>query len=185
MKKIMLCSLVAGMGMLANAAALEWQYTSTQAEYTAGYQVFVMLGTTAKTDWESLDAVKNSSDKLASGSIGEYGGRTKTYDAHGSISNDNLTKSSSYYYLIVNGDQYKASNVYTGTNIYDPAAQESSTATTTLDTSALAGTSWTSFGGGSSGGGGGQQGGGGVPEPTSGLLLLVGGAMLALRRKQK
>ena len=38
MKKVMLCSLVAGMGMLANAAALDWKYTSTSAEYTAGYQ---------------------------------------------------------------------------------------------------------------------------------------------------
>jgi len=183
MKKIMLCGLVAGMGMLANAAALDWKYTSTKAEYEAGYQVYVMLGSTAKTDWESASALQNSSDLVASGPIAEYGSRTKTYDAHGTANNDKIAKTSSYYYVIVNGDQYKASNVYTGTNIYDPAAQESAPDNpVVLDTSALASTSWTPFGGGSGGGGGGS---GGVPEPTSGLLLLVGGAMLALRRKQK
>ena len=183
MKKIMFCGLVAGMGMFANAAMMDWKYTSTKAEYEAGYEVYVMLGATAKTDWENLDAVKNSNDKLASGTVDEHGNRTKTYYANGKVNDDNLTKTSSYYYLIVNGDQYKASSVYTGTNIYDPAAQESAPENpVVLSTTDLASTSWTSFGGGSGGGGGGS---GGVPEPTSGLLLLVGGAMLALRRKQK
>ena len=180
MKQVMLCGLVAGMGMLANAAALDWQYTSTKTEYEAGYQVYVMLGATAKTDWESVSAIQNSSDLLGSGSVTERGSRTKSYLADGTINKDSLTKTSSYYYVIVNGDQYKASSVYAGTNIYDPAAQESSSGTTTLSSAQLANTSWSSFGAG--GGGGGS---GGVPEPTSGLLLLVGAGMLALRRKQK
>ena len=145
-----------------------------------------MLGTTAKTDWENVSAIQNSSDKLASGSVGEYGSRTKSYYASGTINNDSLTKSSSYYYLIVNGDQYKASSVYSGTNIYDPAAQESTPGSTVLTTAQLANTSWTSFGGGGTPDPGPTPGPGpNIPEPTSGLLLLVGGAMLALRRKQK
>ena len=172
--------------MLANAAALDWQYTSTKAEYEAGYQVYVMLGATAKTDWESVSAIQNSSDLLGTGSVTERGSRTKSYLADGKINDDDLTKTSSYYYLIVNGDQYKASTVYSGTNIYDPAAQESSPGTATLSSAQIANTSWSSFGGGGTPDPGPTPGPGpNIPEPTSGLLLLVGGAMLALRRKQK
>lgn len=175
MKKLFMFVAVAVLACASQAAQLDWQYTAAKAD--VGKTVYVLLGTTAQTEWESVDAVSSAS--IASAAVSKKGIK---YNASGSVNNDALTKSSaSVYYVIVSADStsFDVTTVSDMTgSVYSPADQESSPGTnTSLSNSSIAssGNSW-------GGGGGGED---PVPEPTSGLLLLVGGAMLALRRKQK
>lgn len=171
MKKIVVLAAVAMAALFSQAAALDWKYGATKDD--VGKTIYVLVGETAQTTWESVDAV--SAAATDSGVVKKSG--TK-YTATGSAESSSYSKDgTSVYYVIVSADgsTYDVTSVANMTgSVYDPGAQESSPGQNTSLSSASITSSGNSFGGG-----------GDVPEPTSGLLLLVGGAMLALRRKQK
>ena len=175
MKKLFMFVAVAALAFAGQAMSLDWRYDAAKAD--VGKTVYVLLGATAQTEWESVDALSDAA--VSSGAISKKG--TK-YNATGGITDDSITKSSAnVYYVIVSADgtSFDVTSVSDMKgSVYDPNNQESTPGSNTSLSSASIAVSGKSFGGG--GGGGGD-----IPEPTSGLLLLVGGAMLALRRKQK
>lgn len=175
MKKLFMFVAVATLAFASQAMQLDWKYDAAKAD--VGKTVYVLLGATAQTEWESVSALESASVNHAD--IAKKG--TK-YNATGSFNNDAVTKTSAnVYYVIVSADgtTFDVTSVSDMKgSVYDPNNQESSPGQNTSLSSANIATSGKSFGGGSGGGGD-------IPEPTSGLLLLVGGAMLALRRKQK
>ena len=172
MKKLVMLVVVAVAAFAASAAQLDWRYTGTSDD--VGKTVYVVLGDTAQTTWDSIDA-------LAAAAV-DFGGVAKSgrsnYWATGSFGSSEISKTSANaYYVIVSSDKstFDVTSVANmSASVYDPNNQESSPGQNTSLSSASITSSGNSFGGG-----------GDVPEPTSGLLLLVGGAMLALRRKQK
>ena len=170
MKKIIVLAAVAMAALFSQAAQLDWKYGATKDD--VGKTVYLLVGETAQTTWESVDAVMDAATDSAT--VKKSG--TK-YTASSSKTSDSYSKSgTSVYYVIVSADgsSYDVTSVSDMTaSVYDPNAQESSPGQNTSLSSASITSSGNSFGGGD------------VPEPTSGLLLLVGGAMLALRRKQK
>jgi len=173
MKKLFMFVAVATLAFASQAMQLDWKYDAAKAD--VGKTVYVLLGATAQTEWESVSALESASVNHAD--IAKKG--TK-YNATGSFNNDAVTKTSaSVYYVIVSADgtSFDVTSVSDMKgSVYDPNNQESSPGQNTSLSSASITSSGNSFGGGGQGD---------IPEPTSGLLLLVGGAMLALRRKQK
>lgn len=173
MKKIMIAALAMAVAVVANAASVDWAVTGSSAQN--GYSVYLMSGDVVSS-WESADAVKAAA--IASGTIEKISSRS--YGAAGTATNDALTKSSNFYYIIVNADasQYAVSGAYAGADyVYDASATPPETPPSldptfaakdaTFSDWAKADTPTTD-----------------VPEPTSGLLLLVGAASLALRRRR-
>lgn len=169
MKKLVVWVIVAVAAIVTHGASLDWKYNATSADLDK--TVYVLLGDTAKTSWESVDEL--SAAALDKGTVAKAG--RNGYSTNGTAVDAGLTKTSaSVYYVVVAADG-KSFDVTTVANmaasVYDPGAQESSPgANTSLSSNSIA-VSGKSFGGD-------------VPEPTSGLLLLVGGAMLALRRRR-
>ena len=165
---------VAALAFAGQAMQLDWQYTATSAD--VGKTVYVLLGATAQTEWESISALQEAS--VSNGAISKKG-RTD-YTATGSFSSDDINKTTAnVYYVIVSADKstFDVTSVANmGDSVYDPNNQESSSGQNTQLSSASIASSGNSFGGG---------GGGGEPEPTSGLLMLVGLGVLGLRRKMK
>ncbi len=175
MKKLLMFVAVAVLVLTGQAAQFNWQYNATSAD--VGKTVYVLLGSTAQTSWESVDALADAA--VSSGTVAK---KVNKYNTSGTAVDDAITKTSaSVYYVIVSkdGTSFDVTSVSDmSASVYDPAAQETSPGNNT----SLSSASITSSGNSFSGGG---ESGGGAPEPTSGILLLVGGAMLALRRKQK
>ena len=173
MRKLFMFVVAVALACSANAMALDWKYNAGSAD--VGKTVYVLLGSTAQTKWDSLKDVQDAA--VDSGSVAK---KVNKYYATGSVNNDAITKTSaSVYYVIVSSDgtTFDVTSVANMTaSVYDPSNQESSSGQNTSLSSASITSSGNSFGGGGQGA---------IPEPTSGLLLLVGGAMLALRRKQK
>ena len=173
MKKVVVWIVAAAAAIVAQGASLDWKYTATASDVDK--TVYVLLGDTAKTSWESVDEL--SAAAVDKGTVAKAG--RNGYATNGTVVDSSVTKSSaSVYYVVVSADgsTFDVTSVANmAASVYDPGNQESSPgANTSLSSSSIT-SSGNSFGGG----------GGDVPEPTSGLLLLVGGAMLALRRKQK
>ncbi len=169
----MLLVTVAMTAFASNAMSVDWKYTGNSSQ--KNYTVYVILGSTAETSWESVAAVEAAAKD--SGTIAKAG---TAYTATGSIADASITKSSAdYYYVLVStGTEptYQVSAVIDAhTKVYDPSAQESSAGSFNVKNADASWSTAKGFSGGSSD----------VPEPTSGLLLLVGAGMLALRRKQK
>lgn len=173
MKKLVMLVVAAVAACVASAAQLDWRYAGTTAD--VGKTVYVVLGDTAQTTWDSVDALAAAA--VDSGAVAKSG--RSNYWATGSFGSSEISKTSANaYYVIVSADgsTFDVTSVANmAASVYDPNNQESSPGQNTSLSSASITSSGNSFGGG----------GGDVPEPTSGLLLLVGGAMLALRRKQK
>ena len=173
MKKLFMFVVVAALALASQAAQVDWQYDAAAGD--VGKTVYVLLGATAQTSWESVAALEQAA--VDSGTIAKNG---RKYNASGTAVDDDITKTSAnVYYVIVSAD--KSSFDVTSVSdmkgsVYDPANQESGTGNNTSLSSASITSSGNSFSGGSSGGG--------VPEPTSGLLLLVGASLLGLRRKR-
>jgi hypothetical protein len=176
MKKLFMFVAVAALAFAGQAMQLDWKYDAAKAD--VGKTVYVLIGSTAQTEWESADAVAAAAAN--SGAIAKKG--TK-YNATGSFNNANITKTSAdIYYVIVSADgtTFDVTSVSDMTgSVYDPNNQESTPGSNTSLSSASIAVSGKSFGGGGGGGGGGDG-----PEPTSGLLLLVGAGILGLRRKR-
>lgn len=166
MKKMMIMLAVVGAVFAAKAAFVDWSYTGTDSQ--VGYNVYVVIGATAATDWANESAVAAAAidtATVASLGRGKYGIASRSAGG--------INKGDSYYLVVASGDNYAVSSVYSG-GIYDPSAQESSPGATVQATMSNLSNKF-----------GGDTPVDPTPEPTSGLLLLVGGAMLALRRKQK
>lgn len=167
MKKLIIATIAIVASIMANAASVDWRVTGDNA--TKGYMVYVL--TSVAESYDSVTDIAKAS--VGSGTIATVG--RSTY-AGGTAAGDAVTKTATYYYAIVSGEDATSFNYVEASGmaakVYDPAAQESSSGAFSTISAAniLAGAQGTI---------------GSVPEPTSGLLLLLGMAGLALRRKQK
>ena len=165
MKKLMIAAAIVCAAALSQAAAVDWNYSDySEDSDQANFTVYCIAGAVQST-WESVDAVKKAA--LTDGSAVVIAGKRSTETGDVTSYGDALTKSSGYFFVVVNDTEDKF-GVLAGDNsyVYDPAAQESSPGTLQID--GVATTSEFSS----------------VPEPTSGLLLLLGVAGLALRRRR-
>ena len=198
MKKLLTFIAATGLAVASQAAVLDWQYTATSAD--VGQTVYVLLGSTAVEEWESVD--KLSEAAAGSGQVAKAG---RNYLATGKIENAAITKDSADVYFVVvsaDGESFGVTSVSDMTSsVYDPNNQESTPGNnTSLSSSSItkSGIAWGTGGGDDPGPGPddppgpgpdnpptpGPGGDGDVPEPTSGLLLMIGGAALALRRRR-
>ena len=174
MKKLMFMVAVAGLAFASQAAYVNWQYDATSAD--VGKTVYVLLGATPQTSWDSIEALTTAA--LGSAEIKK---KINKYNATGQVSDSAITHSSAdLYYVIVSADKSSfdvtESADFTA-KVYDPNNQESSTGNSLAINSATP-----RLATGSSFGGGGTT--PIVPEPTSGLLMIVGLGALALRRRR-
>ena len=171
MKKIMIAVAAMVMAVVANAASVDWQVTGSTSQ--AGYTAYVMAGDVV-TSWSSVADVQAAA--LVSGQIAKDG---RNYRVNGTETDAALTKSSSFYYVVVNADasQYAVSGAFAGADyVYDTTAAPPEAAPSvgpTFNVKDATFSDWAKADGPT----------GDVPEPTSGLLLLVGAAALALKRK--
>lgn len=176
-KKLMVMAAVVSAALFGQAAAVDWLYTAGDAD--VGKNVYAILGSTAKTSWESLEALQAAafSGINAVGTVAKSG-RT-SFVATGLAKSAELTAdNANLYFVIVDkaGETFDVTSVADfGAMVYDPDNQGTSPGQFKGLTSSSIVSSGNKFGGGDPSG---------VPEPTSGLLLLLGVAGLALRRKQ-
>ena len=200
MKKLFVSVAALGLALASQGANLDWRYNAAEAD--VGQTVYLMLGTEAVQEWESLDAVKSAS--VDNGAVSKNG---RNYYASGKAISDKITsESASVYYVVVSADgsTFGVTSVSDMTDsVYDPQQQQGTTGNnTSLDSSKItkSGIAWGTGGGDDPGPGPddppgpgpddpptpgpGPGGDGDVPEPTSGLLLMIGGAALALRRRR-
>ena len=176
MKKLMLLVAVAGLAFASQAAQFDWQYGATASD--VGKTVYVVLGSTPQTTWESVDALAAAA--VSNGTVARAGRNTL---ASGIAVDPSITTSSANaYYVVVSADKssFDVSNVadFSG-SVYDPSDPNNST--TKGDNKSISSSSTFVATGSSFGGGGTTP---SVPEPTSGLLMIVGLGALALRRRR-
>ena len=176
MKKLLAIAAIATT-LASSASMVDWKYSGAASD--TGSSIYLFLGDSAPTTFESIDALKAASIDTGKTITDVYNSRTKThtYNATGSAEND-WSAGDKFYYVLVSSDKSTfyvdpAATTVAAANIYN----KGETAGVTMNTS----TGSTTHSYGAFGGGGTDP----LPEPTSGLLLLVGGAVLALRRKQK
>ena len=172
MKKLMIAAAFVGAAVVSQAAAVNWKVSGASGD--VGKKVYLIVGDTVKTDWTSASEVVGAAALGGSGTIAKS---SRVYVADGTANDSNITKTSSFYYVIVDGDQFAVSGLYSGSDwVYDPTAQPPENPPAGNPVFSAAGASYSKFSGGPTPV---------IPEPTSGLLLLLGVAGLALRRKQK
>lgn len=168
MKKLILTAVVTMLGIAANAMAVNWKYTGASADKNS--TVYVMLGTTAQTEWANLAAIQSAA--IGHETITKNGVK---YTASGIAKDDAVTKSSaSLYYVIVNAteDKFSVSSVADAKAfVYDIDNLESAPDV-----------GFTGIGTGNMGTPSDFS--GAAPEPTSAMLMLLGVAGLALKRKR-
>lgn len=168
MKKLIIG--IAGVALAAtvNAATVNWKVTGSSGQ--AGYTAYLLVDDAVTTSWESLAALQAAA--IDNGAIAKSG---RNYVFDGQTTSDKLTKSSSFYYVLVSADSksFATSELFSGANyVFDTTAEPPETAPATIPTFVGTSASFKSF-----------TSSGPVPEPTSGLLMFLGMAGLALRRK--
>ena len=189
MKKLIIASIAAAIGLAVNAATVDWQVWVTGGSASgayAGYTAYLVNASawdaatiTAATFADSSIVLDSATFDAGSGK----GSKTyKTLDSSSvattrSVDVSTLSEGSTLgvYYVLLNTNAdpdtyYKWSDTLTGRAETGDAA---TTANMTIANSTLSSASWTAVGGSSP-----------VPEPTSGLLMLLGVAGLALRRRR-
>ena len=173
MKKLMIAAFSIMLGIVANAATVNWSANAIQSSpdvaIGAGWLVQIY---TSSVDFTYDAAKAGTITTWASGSTVAAG---TTFRAAGSGSQDNGT-SASYFAVIYDASTVAAAKNYivsdtvsvttaaTGANAQLPFGAMTGT---TLAVNKFYNSSWTA-----------------VPEPTSGLLMLLGMAGLALRRRR-
>ena len=186
MKKLIIASIAAAVGLAVNAAAVDWQFqitgaTTEDAYNSANYSVYLV----DKAAWDAATitaAIFSDSDVvLDSTTFGSPSGKSsKSYLTISSgtdkgarrVTIDSLAENDylDVYYVVLN----TSSDPSTYTKVADSLKGVGDTAETTIGSAwdnTKASLSWTPVSGSSP-----------VPEPTSGLLLVLGMAGLALRR---
>ena len=172
MKKIMIAALAMAVAVVANAASVNWKVSGSSSQ--VGYTAYVMAGDVVSS-WESLADVQAAA--VASGTITKG---TRVNEAKGTATDAAITKSSNFYYIIVNADasQYAVSGAYAGSDyVYDASAappENPPSVSPVFAAKDAVFSDWAKADGPTTD----------VPEPTSGLLLLVGAAAMALRRRR-
>ena len=188
MKKLIITSIAAAIGLAVNAATVDWsvQVTSSSTSYASGYTAYLVNA--SAWDTTTITAATFSDNTIVLDSAvfnsGSGKGSNKTYttkDATGatnarSVSVSGLDAGSTLdvYYVILNtaadpNTYYKWADTLTGR---EESGSEALGPNWQIAGSTINSASWTAVGGSSP-----------VPEPTSGLLLVLGMAGLALRRK--
>ena len=184
MKKLIIASIAAVVGLAVNAATVDWQYKITSAQgtegYNSGYNVYLVNAAAWDAATISADTFTDTSLVLDSTTFVAAAGRTagnKTYTTIGnasgqrSVAIDSLAENATYkvYYVILNTN----ADPNTYTTVADTLTGRADTGEAILGSNismtaaAASSATWTA-----------------VPEPTSGLLMLLGMAGLALKRKR-
>ena len=177
MKKLMIAAAVMATAYLSQAASMKWSYGATSAD--VDQHVYLILGTTPSSEWESEAQVSAASAAALEGGYGAVAKHSKKYYAEGAASGE-FDYNASFYAVLVSADgkQWATTTAFAPGDTYISAGMDP--AKSTYEFSAA---SFGAFQDWKSGPGPGPT--PVIPEPTSGLLLLLGVAGLALRRKQK
>ena len=186
MKKLIIASIAAVVGLAVNAATVDWQLAitggSTSGAY-AGYTAYLVNAAAWNAATITAATFSDSSIVLDSATFNAGTGKgSKTYTTLAadsstdprSVSVTTLSEGSTLdvYYVLLNtnkdpNEYYKIADTLTGRSDTGEIALGSNTS---IANSTLTSATWTQVGA--------------VPEPTSGLLMLLGMAGLALKRKR-
>ena len=186
MKKLIIASIAAVVGLAVNAATVDWRVAVTggsTANAYAGYTAYLVNASAWDAATISASTFTDSSIVLDSATFNAGSGKSsKTYTTLNAAGATNpravdvstLSEGSTLkvYYVLLNTNEdpdtyYKWADTLTGRAETGDAV---TTANMSIANSTLTSASWTQVGA--------------VPEPTSGLLMLLGMAGLALRRKR-
>ena len=189
MKKLIIASIAAAVGLAVNEATVDWHFAitggSTSGAY-AGYTAYLVNASAWNTATITAATFSDSSIVLDSTTFNAGTGTgSKTYTTlidsttagTRSVDVTSLDEGSTLnvYYVLLNtnkdpNEYYTIADTLTGRS---PTGEETLGTNISIANSTLSAASWTAVGGSSP-----------VPEPTSGLLLVLGMAGLALRRKR-
>ena len=187
MKKLIIASIAAVVGLAVNAATVDWQVWVTGGSKVAnaydGYTAYLVTASA----WDALSSVSadtfTSDVVLDSATFNAGSGKSsytyKTLNASNEAYSRAVTigslaenKTIDVYYVILNTNK-DPNEYYTIADTLTGRAESSAEAlgsNTSIAQSTLSAATWTQVGA--------------VPEPTSGLLMLMGLAGLALRRRR-
>ena len=176
MKKLTFAAIVAFAAVCAQAASVNWGYSSS-GEAEKGNTIYLVVGDTVPTaisDWATWSADQTI---VSEGTLA-YNKLKKNSSVSVESTSDAITKDKSYFFIMLDaeGKNFRTSGAISGSSIvYDTANQESQITQNLADSFGA----WTEIKANMP-----DTPSGDVPEPTSGLLLLVGAAGLALRRRR-
>lgn len=186
MKKLMIAFAAVAFAALAQAATVDWAFSSknTIRTYSGGdgASIAVYLLDTAGTDYAktiagladgTVTAANITSEKayLGTGTTGASGAKLGKASGSVTVANPGVDYSMVFVYFetVESKDYYYLSSAATGKS-YDGSAEYPSGTTVSWASDAYSASNWHATSA--------------VPEPTSGLLMLLGMAGLALRRKR-